>query len=230
MLQVPGRSAHASSRHLGESALEHFIPIHQALLRNEFEINETENDPLMKKFPLPYSINIGTINGGRWSSSVMDSLSLQVRVGVSLSETVEQAEERFRGVVAEAASQVPWLVENPPLVTKLAAGFGSARTPSDHPLIHTIQSASALEFGEPAPLTGAPFGCDMSGWVRHAGVPTVVYGPGDLKYAHSPNEQVSLTRTEQVARVLVRATEELLECDPQKLAAARPPVEKIKIP
>ncbi|RFF28209.1 hypothetical protein DZK25_03730, partial [Wenzhouxiangella sp. 15181] len=54
-------------------------------------------------------------------------------------------------------------------------------------------------------------GCDMSGWVRLAGVPTVIYGPGEIELAHAPNEPVSLKATYRVARTLVKATERLLE-------------------
>ena len=60
-------------------------------------------------------------------------------------------------------------------------------------------------------LRAAPYGCDMSGWVRHAGIPTVLYGPGRIDVSHAPNEWVSLETTYNVARTLVRTTEQLLE-------------------
>ena len=60
----------------------------------------------------------------------------------------------------------------------------------------------------------------MSGWVRLAGVPTVIYGPGEIELAHAPNEWVSLENTYKVARTLVRAAERLLELEPESL---RPP-------
>jgi acetylornithine deacetylase len=50
----------------------------------------------------------------------------------------------------------------------------------------------------------------MAGWVRRAGVPTVLYGPGDIDLAHAADEWVSLETTAKVARVLVRATERVL--------------------
>jgi len=47
----------------------------------------------------------------------------------------------------------------------------------------------------------------MSAWVRLIGAATVVYGPGDIDWAHSADERVSLEATERVAHVLVQATE-----------------------
>lgn len=175
-IEVPGRGAHASKRLLGENALDHFWPIYQAIRADETRINEAEKHPLMKALGLPYASNIGTIKGGNWSSSVMDSLSVDVRIGIALDETVEQAEERFKTVVLEACKGNPWLEENPPKVSRKAAGFGSSATPEDHPLVHAVAAASESVFGETTTISGAPYGCDMSGWVRHTGTPTVTTG------------------------------------------------------
>jgi len=38
----------------------------------------------------------------------------------------------------------------------------------------------------------------------------VLYGPGDIDLAHGPDEWVSLQETVDVARVLTRATDQLL--------------------
>lgn len=218
---VPGASAHASRRREGQSALEHFMTIYDALRRDETAINEAETDPLMRDLGLPYATNIGIVGGGDWSSTVMDSLSVQVRIGVPLAETVEDAEARFRRAIAEAAADNPWLVDNPPVVKRDASGFGSARVPDDHPLVTALQAAGSRAFDRETEIAGAAYGCDMAGWVRLANVPTVLYGPGDILHAHAANESVSLDRTVRVARALVEATEDLLECSPEELALPR---------
>lgn len=210
-IQVPGKSAHASKRLLGESALDHFFTIYQAMREDERRLNEKESHPLMKVHPLPYATNVGTIQGGLWSSSVMDSLEAQVRVGVALDETIAQAEDRFRAAIMESIKDDPWLSDNPPVISRLASGFGSAETREDHPLVTALAESAEEEFRRTTSIAAAPYGCDMSGWVRLAGVPTVVYGPGEIDLAHAPNESVSLEATYKVARTLVRTTERLLE-------------------
>lgn len=216
-IEVPGLGAHASKRLTGESAFDHFLPIYEAIRKDEAAINEREDHPLMKALQLPYASNVGKIEGGQWSSTVMDSLRVDVRVGVALHETVAEAEARFRAAIDEAAQASPWLREHPPKVSRKASGFGSASTPSDHPLVSAMASASEYVFREPPHITGAPYGCDMSGWVRHTKTPTVIYGPGDIALAHAANEWVSLDTTVQISHVLVRAIEELLELDPIEL-------------
>jgi acetylornithine deacetylase len=147
----------------------------------------------------------------------MESLKVTVRVGIALNETVEQAEKRFRGAIMNAVKHDPWLSKNPPKITRQAAGFGSSHIEDTHPLVEAVTGAAGEVFRSPAPVTGAPYGCDMSGWIRLAGVPTVLYGPGEIDCAHSPNEWASLNATTRAAQVMVKATERLLELDAGEL-------------
>ncbi len=218
---VPGQSVHASIRQQGESALSHFLEVHEAMRRDEAAVNEAETDPLMLALGLPYSTNIGIARGGEWSSTVMDHLEAKVRIGVPLNETVQEAQDRFTRAVLEAARGNPWLEEHPPTVKLDAAGFGSARVPDDHPAVTVLQAAGGRAFDHEPETAAAPYGCDMAGWVRLGNVPTVLYGPGDIAHAHAPDESVSLDRTIRVARALVEATEDLLEYSAEELALPR---------
>jgi acetylornithine deacetylase len=218
---VFGRAAHASQRQQGESALDHFMTLYQAMRADEQRINQAESHPLMSLHRLPYATNVGLIRGGEWSSTVMDSLEAHVRVGVTLNETIEQAEARFRAALDECARDDPWLREHPPRITRLASGFGSAQTRADHPLVQALVDSAEEEFRQTPDVAAAPYGCDMSGWVRLAGVPTVLYGPGDIELAHGPNEWVSLEITYKVARTLVRTCERVLDMSPDTLRLDR---------
>ncbi|MDX1755705.1 MAG: ArgE/DapE family deacylase [Marinobacter sp.] len=216
-LQVPGRSAHASKRLQGESALDHFITVYQAMREHERAMNQRETHPLMKVHKLPYATNIGTIRGGLWASSVMDSLEAEVRLGVTLDESIEQAIDGFRNAILDHVKDDPWLSQHPPQIQPLASGFGSAEIRQDHPLVTLLAEAAEEEFRKETRIAAAPYGCDMAGWVRLANVPTVVYGPGEIELAHAPNESVSLEATYRVARTLVKVTEWLLETDRDEL-------------
>jgi len=79
--------------------------------------------------------------------------------------------------------------------------------PDDHPLIGLVRGAHADATGDPTPLTarGAPYGSDLRLY-QSAGVPTLQYGPGDVRLAHGPHEQVPLAEVFAVARGLILAT------------------------
>ncbi|MDN5850200.1 MAG: ArgE/DapE family deacylase [Nitrococcus sp.] len=218
-IEVAGLSAHASRRLTGESAFEHCLAVYDVLRRAEAALNDAETHPLMRALELPYATNLGLVQGGSWSSSVMANLKADVRVGVALSETTAEAKARFERVLAEGLAQHPWLAAHPPRVQWRAAGFGSAQTAANHPLVECLCDAAEVAFGTPPAVTGVPYGCDMAGWVRLAHTPTVLYGPGDIDQAHAADEWVSLPVTLKVTQALVRCTTALLEVDAAALRA-----------
>lgn len=216
-IDILGMAAHASKRLTGESALDHYWHLHQSLREAERALNENETHPLMKALGLPYATNIGTIHGGTWSSSVMDKLTVEVRIGVALNETVQEAKARFERELQEAARSNAWLSQYPPVVRWKAAGFGSAQIPTDHPMVEAVAAAGKRVFGDKPPAQGAPYGCDMSAWVRLTNTPTLLYGPGEIDQAHATDEWASVSQTEKVARVLTEATENILALPVEEL-------------
>ena len=203
-LTVAGRSAHASKRLEGESALDHFWTLCDAMRRGEMELNAAETEPVMRALGLPYPTSIGRVQGGEWSSSVMDKLWAEVRVGVSIHETIGEADARFRQTVLGACQGSPWLMAHSPGIERTGAAFASAHLSPTDPLVHSLAAAAASEWTSSVELAGAPYGCDMALWLRAGGASTVVFGPGDVALAHAPDEWVSLREVEEVARVLVR--------------------------
>lgn len=214
---VPGCGAHAANRLAGESALDHYIGIHTALRADEQSLNGNEKHPLIKALGLPYPTNIGIIQGGRWSSTVMESLDFQVRIGIRMGESVNEAEARFRAVLDGACKGNPWLSRNPPTATRVAAGFGPADTPADHPVVKTLSETAAAAFGTAPSVCAVPYGCDMAAWVHLANTPTVLFGPGELDLAHAADESVSLDCTVRVADAIEGATRRLLALDVEPL-------------
>jgi len=53
-----------------------------------------------------------------------------------------------------------------------------------------------------ASVSGISSGTDARLFTRHAAIPTVLYGPGDVSLAHTVNEYVTLDEVVQCARVL----------------------------
>ncbi len=209
-IEVPGRGAHAATRRLGESALDHFWTIHRALGRLEADLNDGETDPIMRDLGLPYPTTVGIVRGGDWASNVMESLTAEVRVGVTIDETIAQAEERFERSLRAAILGDPWLEAHPPRIERTGAAFGSSRVDPAHPMVAAVQDAAGDVVGARPPMVGAPYGCDMALWTREGGAATVVFGPGDVSNAHAADERVSLQQTVDVSKVLVEAAGRLL--------------------
>jgi acetylornithine deacetylase len=123
-------------------------------------------------------------------------------LGVRLGEDRASAREEFERCVAAACAADPWLRAHPVSVTWPGGQFASGRLPAGHPLPDVIRSAHADVVGGPAPRErGAPYGSDLRLY-GGAGIPTVQYGPGDIRVAHSPRERVSVREVVAVARTL----------------------------
>lgn len=209
-ITVTGRSAHGATPGEGESALDHFWTIYRSLRDLEQEVNAAEGNELMRAIGVPYATNVGIIRGGTWASNVMESLTAELRVGVALHETIEQAERRFTATLREAISCDPWLSLHPPRVERTGAAFGSSSIDPNHPLVTTVADAAEALTGKRPGLAGKPYGCDMALWTRVGGAATLVYGPGDVAAAHAPDEWVSVAETARVTEVLIEATHRLL--------------------
>lgn len=199
-LEVGGLAAHGSTRLEGVSALDTFGVVHDALRRLEAERNR-DADPLFAGSRLPYALSVGTVRAGDWASSVPDLLVAEGRYGVALGEDPQAARDAFERCVAEAAAGDPWLREHPPVVTWPGGAFASGRLPAGHPLADEVASA-AETVGAARPVAGgAPYGSDLRLYAA-AGVPTLQYGPGDVRLAHSPRESVDLGELVEVTRAL----------------------------
>ncbi|WP_329271852.1 ArgE/DapE family deacylase [Streptomyces pseudovenezuelae] len=204
-IEVPGRATHGSTRYVGVSAVDAYLPIHRALARLEARRN-TDVDPLMSEYPIPYPLSVGTVRAGDWASSVPDLLVAEGRLGVRLGEDPAQARTELETCVAEACTDDPWLRSHPARVTWPGGQFASGRLPAGHPLAALLGDAHAEVTGGPRPSErGAPYGSDLRLY-SGAGIPTLQYGPGDVRLAHGPQERVHVSEVVTVTRALVLAT------------------------
>jgi acetylornithine deacetylase len=201
-LTVPGRAAHASQRREGVSALDKLFVLVRALEADERRRNDAETDPLMTALGLPYPTIIGIVEGGEWASTVLDRVVAYGRYGVRLGQTPADAEADLRAAVAEACAADDFLAEHPATVEITGGRFGSARVPADHELPVGLADAAASVMGRRPELLGEPYGADMQMFINHGDTPCVIFGPGDVRVAHSADEFVPLDEVETCARVL----------------------------
>jgi acetylornithine deacetylase len=201
-LTVPGRAAHASQRREGVSALDKLFVLTRALEADEARRNRAEMDPLMTALGLPYPTIIGIVQGGEWASTVLDRVTAAGRYGVRFGQTTAGAEADLREAIATACASDDFLRDHPATVEITGGRFGSARVASDHPLPVGLADVAEAVTGRRPALLGEPYGADMQMFVNHGGTPCVIFGPGDVRMAHSADEFVPLDEVKTCARVL----------------------------
>jgi acetylornithine deacetylase len=202
-ITVPGLAAHGAFREEGIDPLEKFIPVFQRLRSLETARNHAVADPLFADQALPYALTIGRIHAGIWPSTVAESLVAEGRYGVAPDESIPEAKAAFEDAIGEAAAADAWLRDRPPVIEWRGAQFAAARTPDDAAIVTTIVEAVRAVTGDMPAIRGVRFGADMRLLVNQGGIPTVLYGPGDVRDAHRPDETVLLEDLLAVTRVLV---------------------------
>ena len=201
-LTVPGRSAHGSVRTDGVDAVDKYLLVHTALRALEARRNE-HREPRLPGHHLPYPISVGIVRAGDWASSVPDRLVAEGRFGVALGEPVGAARKDLEEAVAEACVADPWLREHPVQVEWVGGQFASGMLDDGHPLQELVSSAHRAVTGRTPAVLGAPYGSDLRLLSGLAGVPTLLYGPGDIRDAHQPDESVPVDDLVTVTRTLV---------------------------
>ena len=202
-ITIPGRAAHGALRTEGVNPLDKFPLVYAALASLESERNQRLRHPLFDDYEVPFAICVGKAHGGIWASTVAESLVLEGRFGVGIGEDNASARAELEAAVGEAARKDPWLREHPPQVEWWGARYSSAAIPNDHPLVDTLARSFGAVTGRRPHVQGMPFGADMHLLVHQGGVPTVIFGPGDIRQAHVPDEFVPLDELETVTRSLV---------------------------
>jgi acetylornithine deacetylase len=201
-LVVPGKAAHASMRREGVSALEMLEVLHAALRADEAARNEAETDPRMRALGLPYPTIIGRVAGGDWASTLPDRIVAEGRYGVRAGQTSTEAEADLRACIEAASAADPFLRDHPVRLEVFGGRFDSAHQDPGSPLVTGLQAAAEAVDGRRPSLIGVPYGADMRLLVDQGATPTVIFGPGDPRFAHSADEHVPLDQVVRCARVL----------------------------
>jgi acetylornithine deacetylase len=191
-ITITGRAGHASVREEGVSAVDKFLPIYETLRALEKERNARLATPLFAGYRTPYALSVGRVTAGDWPSTVPEGLVFEGRYGVAIGEAPETARRALEEAVGHAAREDPWLREHAPKVEWWGGQFAPARVPIDDPIVRTVSSAFEEASGGPSILEGMTYGSDMRLLVDVGATPTVLFGPGDVRDAHRPDESVAI--------------------------------------
>ena len=203
-IQVQGRSAHGAVRLEGVSAVEKFHKLMTAIEAFEERRHNRFHHPLFARGELVAPISIGRVQAGDWPSTVPETLIAEGRYGIFPGENSAESRQQFEHAIAQAANDDDWLCRNPPRVEWFEGQFEPGLTPSDAAIIGELAAAHSDVCGRQAQTHGVPYGSDLRLFTNNGGMHAVLYGPGDVRVAHSLNEYVPLDEVRGVAKVVAR--------------------------
>ncbi len=176
----------------------------RAALRRLEERRSAAPHPLVAGYRLPYPISVGTLTAGNWASSVPDRVVAEGRLGVALGESVEDARGELERAVTAACADDLWLRQHPVAVQWWGGQFAPGQVEPDAAVTRLVSAAHTWVHATAPAVLGAPYGSDQRLLTGVGGVPTVLYGPGDVRQAHAPDESVQVCELVDVTRTLVQ--------------------------
>lgn len=204
-LRVAGRSAHAAVRDEGVSAFDKFAYLLRGLEAYERARNATLDHPMYRARANRVPISVGTVRGGDWPSSVPDWLLAEGRAGLLPGEDLTRFQADFERHLREWSVNDPWLAANPASVEWLPGQFTPAEVAPGSALARLLGDAFCRATGRGVAVEGATYGSDMRHMINMGGIPTVMFGPGDVRRAHFTDEAVPLADVAVAAKVLALA-------------------------
>lgn len=201
-LTVAGKAAHAAMKNEGISAIDKFMLLNGAINELNAQRHARYHNPLYDDPTNIAPISIGTIRGGLWHSTVPEAVVAEGRCGVFPGESVAEVRALLAATLEQVAQADPWLAQHPPRLEWFEGQFEAAETDVNHPLIQQLMANHIQVHGKSAAVKGVPYGADMRLYTNHAHIPTVLYGPGDVRLAHAVDEYVPLTEVIAVTKTI----------------------------
>lgn len=192
VIEVHGRNAHASRPEEGIDAIGIGMGL-LAHLRAHMEANPRRH-PILGGRTLTCTL----FRAGEGPNSVPALARLTFDMRTLPDQTGQEAWEEIASVVSAFPVPDGAVVDmKPPFIDSI-----SMEVDATAPVVTRLQPVLRSVGIDPTPL-GAPFGSDATKFTR-AGSPTVVFGPGSIEQAHSPDEYVEIDQVVLAAEILVR--------------------------
>jgi acetylornithine deacetylase/succinyl-diaminopimelate desuccinylase family protein len=198
-----GRAAHGSTPEAGINAISAAVDFIRLVEGELVPAFEKRRDPMLG---LPV-INMGTISGGDQPSTVAAHCEIKLDRRWVTTETIEQVFADLEELLAKVRKRRPGLTTR---VSRVPGGMatmihGPLTIDREHALVEASEKAF-IDLGlQPDNLTVFPAWTDGALLAREANIPTLIWGPGELKTAHSQEENVRLADVHLAARLYTKA-------------------------
>jgi succinyl-diaminopimelate desuccinylase len=192
---VKGRAAHGALPWEGANAIEGMAEVIVALRRELWPVLENRVNPYFHHS----SASINMIEGGIKQNVVPDRCSIYIDRRIIPGENPEDNVREIREIAERAVASVP---DASVEVRGLGLGAASMSEP-DSPVVKAMLAANE-HLGLDTELTGFSMGTDGRHFAA-VGIPTIIYGPGDPKLAHIPDEWVGIDEVMNATRAYALA-------------------------
>jgi acetylornithine deacetylase ArgE len=192
-LDTTGRSCHSSRPELGVNAIYHMAKLLPLVEQFATELRASKSDPMLG----PPTLSVGRIDGGTSVNTVPDRCRVEIDRRVIPGEnSLAAPNDLFAYLRGRVGSDIEFTCSTPYQSCPALSPMGS------EDLKRQLGSAIDAVVGRHE-IHAVPYGTDAS-TIAEAGIPAVVFGPGDIAQAHTCDEWIDLVQLEQAAEILYR--------------------------
>lgn len=186
-LDTRGKAAHGARPELGRNAIHAMSRVVSLLETTYADRLRDRRHPLLGH----PTINVGTIVGGKQPNIVPDQCRISIDRRMLPGETAAGVEKEIRALLRNAGLSAQF--------TPMRGGPCVAlETDPNLPWVRSLMG----QVRQPSPC-GVDYFCDAA-VLASGGMPSVVFGPGDIAQAHTADEWISIPSLERGAAVLER--------------------------
>jgi acetylornithine deacetylase len=198
-LSVEGLATHAALRGetlasggeaVGVSAIDKIILVYEGLLGLERRWAETKWHPLFA--PGHFAIYPGVFAGGPRSGPVpffiADAARIEYVAVYHPDDDPDSVRAEIAACVDHATREDEWLTVHPPQLT-WNHHWPVSKVLVEHPIVAAACRAHRMAMGADPAVHGFA-AVDDTTFLTAAGIPSITYGPGDLRVAHAVDEHV----------------------------------------
>ncbi|RXZ84922.1 acetylornithine deacetylase [Paenibacillaceae bacterium] len=202
------RMIHAGGGIHGASTIEKMAKLIAGLQELERHFAITKSYPGFA--PGSNTINPAVIEGGRHAAFIADKCELWITVHFYPNEDYETVTAEIEEHLLAVAASDPWLRLHPPafrwggrsMLEERGEIFPSLELDEQHAGVKLLTARHQMVLGT-APEKGMSQTVTDAGWLGRAGIPTIIYGPGQLEDAHAVNESISMRELIDYTKVMI---------------------------
>ena len=191
-LETHGKAAHGARPELGRNAVHEMARVVHLLETTYATRLKRRRHPLLRHG----TVNVGTIAGGTQTNIVPAQCKITIDRRTLPGETEAGVRRELQALFRQH---------------RLKVSFGNTKSADCLPLETSPELPLVQAFlrlvGQRKPV-GVDFFCDASP-LAQGGIPSIVFGPGDIAQAHTADEWISLDSLERGTRMLTRFLQSL---------------------
>jgi acetylornithine deacetylase/succinyl-diaminopimelate desuccinylase-like protein len=191
-LETRGKAAHGARPELGRNAVHAMARVVDLLETSYARQLRQRQHPLLGQ----PTVNVGTICGGSQPNIVPDRCAIRIDRRALPGETESSVRREIRTLLRDAGLQAR-------IVSLGKAPCPAMETDIELPLVRAFLKAA----GQARPL-GVDYFCDAA-ILAAAGMPSLVFGPGDIAQAHTLNEWIAVDQLERGTTLLLKFLQSL---------------------